>query len=133
MRERKEDIPLLADYFLEKLYPKTGKKINGFSQNVVKMMIANPWLGNIRELENMVERSMLTTKGDIIREMDFPKVINYQNTDQDVQVKTLQEFEKEYILKIIKNVTAAFLAKQALQNYWDCLRQRLFPKCRNSE
>lgn len=102
LRERKEDIPLLADYFLEKLYPKTGKKINGFSQNVVKMMMANPWLGNIRELENMVERSMLTAKGDMIREMDFPKVINSQNTDQDFQVKTLQEFEKEYILKIIK-------------------------------
>ncbi|MBP2614960.1 sigma-54 interaction domain-containing protein [Chryseobacterium jejuense] len=102
LRERKEDIPLLANYFLEKLYPKTFKKIKGFSQKIVKMMIANPWLGNIRELENMIERSMLTAKGDIIREMDFPKVIDYQNTDQDFQVKTLQEFEKEYILKIIE-------------------------------
>ncbi|MDC8104579.1 sigma 54-interacting transcriptional regulator [Chryseobacterium sp. B21-037] len=102
LRERKDDIPLLADYFLEKLYTKTGKKINGFSQNVVKMMIANPWLGNIRELENMVERSMLTAKGNMIRKMDFPKVINSQNTDQDFRIKTLQEFEKEYILKIIK-------------------------------
>ncbi|MEF9477904.1 hypothetical protein OWR28_09525 [Chryseobacterium sp. 1B4] len=66
------------------------------------MMTANPWPGNIRELENIVERSMLTAKGDMIREMDFPTIINYQNTDQDFQVKTLQEFEKEYILKIIK-------------------------------
>ncbi|UTX49024.1 sigma-54-dependent Fis family transcriptional regulator [Chryseobacterium sp. MA9] len=102
LRERKEDIPLLADYFLEKLSLKTGKKIKGFSQKIIKMMIANPWLGNIRELENMIERSMLTAKGDMIREMDLPKVINSQNTDQDFQVKTLREFEKEYILKIIK-------------------------------
>jgi DNA-binding NtrC family response regulator len=42
--------------------PKQAKRLMVFSQNVVKMMIANPWLGNIRELENMVERSMLTTK-----------------------------------------------------------------------
>lgn len=101
LRERKEDIPLLANYFLEKLYPKTGKKISGFSQKVMKMMIANPWPGNIRELENMIERSILMTKGDMIKEMDLPKVIDYQNADQDFRVKTLQEFEKEYILKII--------------------------------
>jgi DNA-binding NtrC family response regulator len=45
---------------------------------------------------------MLTAKGYMIREMELPKIINSQNTDQDVQVKTLHEFEKEYILKIIK-------------------------------
>ncbi|WEK70467.1 MAG: sigma-54 dependent transcriptional regulator [Candidatus Chryseobacterium colombiense] len=101
LRERKEDIPLLANYFLEKLYPKTGKKISGFSQKVIKMMVANPWPGNIRELENMIERSILMTKGDMIKEMDLPKLIDYQNADQDFRVKTLQEFEKEYILKII--------------------------------
>jgi hypothetical protein len=58
--------------------------------------------------------------------MDFPKVINYQNTDQDVQVKTLQEFEKEYILKIIKKCNGRIFGETGCKNYWDCLRQRLF-------
>lgn len=102
LRERKEDIPLLAEYFLEKLHLKTGKKINGFSQKVMNQMIENPWLGNIRELENMIERSILIAKTKTITTMDFPKVIASENINPEFQIKTLQEFEKEYILKIVQ-------------------------------
>jgi formate hydrogenlyase transcriptional activator len=62
LRDRKEDIPLLADYFLKKINLKTGKKISGFSQKVIHAMSENAWPGNIRELENMIERSILTAK-----------------------------------------------------------------------
>ncbi len=102
LRERKEDIPLLAEYFLDKLHLKTGKKITGFSQKVMNRMIENPWAGNIRELENMIERSILTAKTQTITTMDFPKVIVSENTHPEFQIKTLHEFEKEYILKIVQ-------------------------------
>jgi formate hydrogenlyase transcriptional activator len=102
LRERKEDIPLLANYFLGKLNLKTGKKINGFSQKVMIAMCKNAWPGNIRELQNMIERSFLTTKDGIIKEMDFPKIFNSEAIDQNFQIKTLHQVEKEHILKIIE-------------------------------
>jgi len=112
LRDRKEDIPVLAAYFLDKLSMKTGKKINGFSQKVMKSMIDNPWLGNIRELENMIERSILTSKESMIKEMDFPKISISPNTDHNFQIKTLQEIEKEYILKVIEKCNGRISGKQ---------------------
>ena len=111
LRERKEDVPLLAEYFLDKLHPKTGKKITGFSQKVMNQMIENPWLGNIRELENMVERSILTAKTKTITTMDFPKDIASENTNPEFQIKTLNEFEKEYILKVVQKCNGKIFGK----------------------
>jgi len=101
LRERKEDIPLLAEYFLEKLYLKTGKKIHGFSRKALQSMLEHSWPGNIRELENTIERSMLTAKDKTIKEMGFPQLSQPYDV-QDFQIKTLQEFEKEYILKVLE-------------------------------
>ncbi|KFE99086.1 sigma-54 interaction domain-containing protein [Chryseobacterium luteum] len=111
LRERKEDIPLLAHYFLEKHHLKTGKKINGFSRKVIHAMCENPWPGNIRELENMVERSILTAKDSIIKEMEFPKGIFPQNKDQEFQIQTLQQVEKEYILKVVEKCNGRISGK----------------------
>ncbi len=112
LRERKEDIPLLAQYFLEKHCKKSGKKITGFSQKVMNSMDENPWLGNIRELENMVERSILTAKDHMIREMVFPKIPDTQNiTDKDFEIKTLQQVEKEHILKVVSRCNGRISGK----------------------
>lgn len=111
LRDRKEDIPLLAEYFLEKHYLKTGKKINGFYPKVMNAMCENPWQGNIRELENMIERSILTAKDTIIKEMEFPKILASQNKDQEFQIKTLQEVEKEHILKVVEKCNGRISGK----------------------
>ncbi|GGF22560.1 sigma-54-dependent transcriptional regulator [Flavobacterium limi] len=104
LRERKEDIELLGNFFLEKHSQKIGKKIKGFSKKVVKGMMANVWPGNVRELENIVERSVLFAKDDSIKEMDFPKVFAAEThaVENDFYTKTLQEVEKEHILKTLK-------------------------------
>ncbi|MEY8759019.1 sigma-54 interaction domain-containing protein [Chryseobacterium tongliaoense] len=112
LRDRKEDIPLLADYFLEKLNLKTGKKINGFSQKVMNAMSKNPWPGNIRELENTIERSILTAKDNMIRTIDIPKAFNAKDTDQDFQIKTLQQVEKEHILQIVEKCNGRIFGPQ---------------------
>ncbi|MCA6068231.1 sigma 54-interacting transcriptional regulator [Chryseobacterium sp. RG1] len=111
LRKRKEDIPLLAEYFLKKLHIKTGKKITGFSQKVMNQMIENPWLGNIRELENIIERSILTAKDNIIKEINLPKAITVQNDHQDFQIKPLQEIEREYILKAVSRCNGRISGK----------------------
>ncbi len=102
LRDRKKDIPLLADFFLEKHSEKSGKKVKGFSKKVMDSMIENSWPGNIRELENMVERSILTAKTTTITEMAFPKLIETKNTEDHFQIKPLHEFEKEYIVKVVE-------------------------------
>lgn len=112
LRHRKEDIPQLAHYFLEKHTVKTGKKINGFSQKVINAMCEYSWPGNIRELENMVERGILTSKDTIIKEMEFPKSIAPQNKDQEFEIKTLQQIEKEHILKVVEKCNGRISGKQ---------------------
>lgn len=113
LRERKEDIPLLASFFLEKHDRKNGKKITGFSQNVLQEMCRNPWPGNIRELENMVQRSIITAKDNIIKEMIFPKIPDLKpENSNEWQIKTLQQIEKEHILKVVEKCNGRISGKQ---------------------
>ncbi len=103
LRDRKEDVAVLADYFLQKHSAKNGKKITGFSKKILSAMTANPWQGNVRELENMVERSILFAKDGVIKEMNFPEIVGLEsNSESKFYTKTLQEAEKEHILKVIK-------------------------------
>lgn len=113
LRERKEDIPLLAHYFLEKHCRNNGKKITGFSQKVLQQMCLNSWPGNIRELENMVQRSIITAKDHIINEITLPKYIEFKQQDQEEwQIKTLQQVEKEHILKVVEKCNGRISGKQ---------------------
>lgn len=114
LRERAEDIEVLANFFLEKHSQKIGKKIKGFSKKVLKSMQANAWPGNVRELENMVERSILFAKDEIIKEMVFPEIFKTvsQQTENDFYTKTLKEVEKEHILKVVKNCSGRISGPQ---------------------
>ncbi|MCD0465094.1 sigma-54-dependent Fis family transcriptional regulator [Flavobacterium sp. ENC] len=104
LRDRPEDIEILGNFFLEKHSGKIGKKIKGFSKKVLNSMKANAWPGNVRELENMVERSILFAKEDVIKEMTFPAVFipETETPGNNFYPKTLQEVEKEHILKVVK-------------------------------
>jgi len=104
LRDRKEDIPVLGHFFLEKHAAKMGRNVKRFSKKVLNSMMANAWPGNVRELENMVERSILFAKDEKIKEMIFPEVVIASSDAlvNDFYTKTLQEVEKEHILKVIK-------------------------------
>src|SRR5450756_2157183 len=58
LRDRREDIPLLADHFLEKYTEQMGKSISGISQEAMDLLVEHDWPGNIRELENVIERAV---------------------------------------------------------------------------
>jgi len=64
LRERREDIPLLVNYFVSKLSPRMGKRIKSISRNAMEMLTNNPWKGNIRELANFIERAVICTRGE---------------------------------------------------------------------
>ncbi|MHC0445433.1 sigma-54 interaction domain-containing protein [Flavobacterium sp. 3-218] len=104
LRERKDDIPVLGYFFLEKHASKMGRNVKRFSKKVLNSMMANAWPGNVRELENMVERSILFAKEEKIKEMIFPEIAiaSPDNLVNEFYTKTLQEVEKEHILKVLK-------------------------------
>jgi DNA-binding NtrC family response regulator len=64
LRKRKEDIPMLVEYFVKRYAEKAGKQIRKIDMNTLELCQAYPWPGNIRELQNIVERSIILTNGD---------------------------------------------------------------------
>ena len=63
LRERREDIPLLAQHFLERISHELGKEVDGISEGGLKVLLDHNWPGNVRELENAMERAMVTCRG----------------------------------------------------------------------
>jgi transcriptional regulator with PAS, ATPase and Fis domain len=71
LRERREDIPLLAQHFLERISHELGKEVGGISDSGLKVLLDHNWPGNVRELENAIERAMVTCRGAELTEDDF--------------------------------------------------------------
>jgi len=66
LRERQEDIPTLANYFLAKYSERLRKKVEGFSDDALEMLCRHSYAGNVRELENMVERAVILAKQEVV-------------------------------------------------------------------
>lgn len=76
LRQRTEDIPLLAAHFLERFASRNRKQIRGFSTTALDALLRYPWPGNVRELENAVERAVILGTGDLITERELPLSVN---------------------------------------------------------
>ena len=72
LRQRTSDVPLLLEHFVEKLNARLGRSLRGISEEALGLLIAHPWRGNIRELENVVERCMLFCEGDRVEVEHLP-------------------------------------------------------------
>ena len=101
LRERKEDIPLLADHFLSKNLKRTKKDIRGFSPAAIQKLMLHDWPGNVRELENSIESAVAMTTGKRITE-EF--ILPGRGSDSE-SVKSFREarddFEKTYLTQLI--------------------------------
>jgi len=73
LRERADDVPLLADHFLRKYSEKNRRAMTGISRGAVDTLSTYPWPGNVRELENVIERAVVLAKGDMVQEEDLPE------------------------------------------------------------
>jgi DNA-binding NtrC family response regulator len=106
LRERKEDIPLLVDHFLQKYNKRSKKNITGVSSRALKALKEYDWPGNIRELENTVERAVVLSQGDGIELED----LMYHGIGGGATAlgslsgnsKTLEDMEKEYIKAVLQ-------------------------------
>ncbi len=72
LRERQEDIPLLAMHFLEQYSSRLNKRVTGISREAIESLEGHPWRGNVRELENAVERAVVMAKDSVLERDDFP-------------------------------------------------------------
>ena len=72
LRERPEDIPLLAEHFLRKFTSQMNRRIDGFSDDAMSALTGYPWPGNVRELQNAIERAVVLCRGDVVEDYHFP-------------------------------------------------------------
>jgi len=107
LRERKDDIPLLVEHFLKIYSQGTGKPMKTVSPEAFDILMRYDWPGNIRELENALERAVILQEGRIIMSEDLPEKLRLRSkgkSDSVVSVAnlTLDELEKEYLLKVLE-------------------------------
>ncbi len=102
LRERKEDIPLLANHFLVRFCKRQGKAVEGFSPNAMKALTEYSWPGNVRELENTLERLVVFARGKTITTQDLvysSAVLTSVLTREPVR---LEEMERLHIMKVLQ-------------------------------
>jgi DNA-binding NtrC family response regulator len=110
LRDRAEDILLLAEHFLARAATKAGKEVRAFHESAKKALLGYGWPGNVRELENVVERAVALAEGSLIRGEELPAAVRERratDVDQDAMGAalarglTLDELEREYIKRVL--------------------------------
>ncbi len=99
LRERKEDIPLLADHFLQRFVRETNKPVEKIGRDALDELMLHEWPGNIRELENAIERAVVVCKGKQIKAEDLPIYRPVQAAP--LPGDSLQDIEKAHISRIL--------------------------------
>ncbi len=100
LRDRKDDIPQLVNHFVAQNCIKTGRKIKTVAQNVINALCAYHWPGNIRELQNVVERAVILSPGNELQLDDW--MTNYTQPQEHASIATLDEAQKDHILKALE-------------------------------
>ena len=102
--ERKEDIPLLVEHFINKFNAEMGKTCTGVSDAVMRLFMSYDWKGNIRELENVIERAVIFAEGDVIKISDIgllgSNAMGLSKEDETLQ-SAVKAYEKEYIRRVL--------------------------------
>lgn len=128
LSERREDIPLLANHFLGLLATKYSKNINGFSPEAMEMLVSASWPGNVRQLMNVVEQSVVLCTAPLIS----PVLIYDAMHKEEEQLVSFEEarkrFERDYLVRVLKitggNVTqAARLSKRNRTEFYKLLQR----------
>lgn len=98
LRERPEDIPLLSRVFLERFSAEAGKKIKGFSEDAMNILKTRQWKGNVRELENVIQRAVFLCRSELIETDD----LMFETEEISLRPGRIKDMEKELILKTLE-------------------------------
>jgi two-component system response regulator PilR (NtrC family) len=108
LKEREEDIPLLADHFLNKYRKELNKNIKGIDNDAMRALLAHEWRGEVRELENVIERAVIFCRGEYISVDDLPQsfipdreayTTNFSGSLDD----SVRKFERDFILRVLES------------------------------
>lgn len=108
LRERREDIPVLVQFFIDKFNKKLNRKVRGFSREAMNELLRYPWYGNVRELENFIERTMIFNESDVIESIELPDPASRKADSIDTWLDTMtmeqakSRIEKAYIEKALE-------------------------------
>jgi formate hydrogenlyase transcriptional activator len=98
LREREDDIPLLVNHFVRKFSERQGKAIDRVPPEVMQVLKSHDWPGNIRELQNFIERAVIMTMGPVLR----PRLSELQTQNASVGVRTLADAERAHIVATLQ-------------------------------
>jgi two-component system, NtrC family, response regulator AtoC len=111
LRERREDIGPLAQYFVRKIARECGRDVRGVSAGALEVLTRYDWPGNVRELENVLHRAVVLTRSQVIHLQDVPLDVAMPETGSRVGEDTglplrdaLEQFERQYILRVLEGV-----------------------------
>ncbi len=108
LKDREEDIPLLADHFLNKYRIEMNKNIKGIDPEAMRALMSYEWKGEIRELENIIERAVIFNKDEFITLKDLPQIFSSKTGISDFSKMgsledSVRKFERDYIFKVLEN------------------------------
>ncbi|MDR2344445.1 MAG: sigma 54-interacting transcriptional regulator [Planctomycetaceae bacterium] len=124
LRKRADDIPLLAEYFLDRYCKETGRRYDGFDPDAMRTLISYRWPGNIRELKNVIERAVVLGNGQCIQEQDL--LLSTLNTTGESGIRmteephdvfiplSLEDIERNHIIRTLEHLqwNKSLVAKQ---------------------
>ncbi len=128
LSERREDIPLIANYFLATLTKKYNKTINGIVAEALEMLISASWPGNVRQLYNVIEQAVALCNAPLVPLALVQQAIKYQQTEFASFEQARKQFEREYLTRLLKmtggNVSqAARLAQRNRTEFYKLLQR----------
>jgi len=109
VRDRREDVSLLADFFLKRYAEKNKRILKGFTPRAIDLLMRYEWPGNVRELENVVERAVIMARGEMVTPAEFPEIL--QELDSEVKAtyvnlspgRTLKDVEQDMIIRTLED------------------------------
>ena len=131
LRERKEDIPLLAEHFLEQANRRSKKTVRAIAPESLDALVRYPWPGNVRELENVIERAVIVSRGDALVDIErflapagAHAAVDLSLPFRDAKARVVEEFERAYVKGLLeahggKLTTAAKHADMDPKNFSD--------------
>src|SRR5712691_12346711 len=105
LRERMDDVPILAMHFLRKYAAREGNRVTGITEEAMNVLLGYPWPGNVRELENAIERAVVLAQVEQLRPQELPPQVHDRNDDRRPLVPahlTLEEIEKLAIAQALR-------------------------------
>jgi formate hydrogenlyase transcriptional activator len=105
LRQRKEDIPLLVNFFVAKFNKKIGRVFETVEKETLKILQEYDWPGNVRELENVIERAVISSQGASLRVLDRFETSRLAGDEVGQDVKALGELERDYIIQVLQKTS----------------------------